>query len=271
MFSPSLNPPTESEIARAFGFPPPEGFVRLLHWIHSETGEIASRDGSLFEQVTGLYPGGQDLRYHQTPTELFPFGRPGVDGIHFGYLIHDVKLGPDFAVGYFCPMDLDGVQHVGVDTLDGLGTLLSRRLCDSIEKPVADQIRALAKILGVKASKSRNRQKAGWGFGLPSDNLPVVKNRVPKNWKEVKTQDGLGVLAATSAFTSKSMKGSWRERATRLLDDGYPGSALVVVRDAAWNDALNPGEVSDLLQRAYTDLERPLHARVAKEQGRTYP
>jgi hypothetical protein len=277
MFRRSRTAPAASEISRKFGFPAPARFVELLHFIHAETGEIASGDDSYFQCITGMYLGAGDLRYQQTPPEFFPFARPGVDGIHFGYLIHDPRIGADFPVGYLCPMESDGVRLVGQDTVEAFKTFFSQRVRERIDKSVAKRIAESARILGISPSASRAVQDAGWGFGLPTDELPPVRTVVPKGWRHVVTEDGLGVLAPIDNFdpTQKDEQSAedvedWQERASSLLSEGYPASALVVLRNAVWADEASPAQARKLLCRAYKDLGRPLLATVAEQQGKVY-
>ncbi len=249
----------------------------LLQFIHAETGEVASGDDSYFQNLTGLYLGDAECRYQQTPPEFFPFARPGVDGIHFGYLIHDPKLGPDFAVGYLCPMESDGVKLVGGDTAEAFSVILSQRLQESGDETVTDRIADVAGVLEIFPSASRAAQAAGWGFGLPTDDLPPVVPRIPSGWRHVITEDKLGVLAPARTFApcqegeqSAEDVDDWREEASRLLHDGYPASALVVVRNAVWSVTASPAEVAKLMRRAYLDLGRPLLAAVAMQHGKIF-
>jgi hypothetical protein len=274
MFARSLRPPSAEEIGARFGFPPPPRFVELLQFIHAETGEVAGGDGSYVQSILGMYLCADDMRYDQTPPELFPFAHPGTDGIHVGYVIHDPRLGPDFPVGCLDPMSGVGVRHVGHDTASGFDLLLSQMLESDVSPGEAVRIARVAELLGVSPSAEKAAQAEGWGFGPPGDGLPPMVPNAPSGWRHAETADGVGVLAPEDAFCPSAgehgpPKGAedWRDRAERRLKAGTPASALVVLRNAVWGDKASPAEVSSLLQRAYLHLGRPLLADVARRHG----
>jgi hypothetical protein len=274
MFPRSKRPPSAEDISARFGFPAPPRFVELLRFIHAETGEVAGGDDSYVQSIIGMYLCADDMRYGQTPPELFPFAQPGTDGIHVGYVIHDPTLGPEFPVGCLDPMSFVGVRHVGHDTASAFELLLSQNLETEAGTENARRIARVAELLGVAPSTTKAAQAEGWGFGPPGDGLPPMVPKAPAGWRHVETADGIGVLAPADAFCASpvehgSLKGEedWRDRAERRLKAGTPASALVVLRNAVWGDHASPAEVTSLLQRAYMHLGRPLLAEVARKHG----
>ncbi len=224
-----------------------------------------------------MYLADESDRYMLTPPELFPFARPGIDGIHIGYIIHDPNLGPDFSVGYYAPMDFDGVRMVGSNTVDAFDVLFSRCLQCPINDTSATRISKAAAVLGISPSATKALPVSDWGFGPPADGLPPVATPVPKGWRHVMIEDQLGVLAPAKMFSPEQSDeqsagdvDDWRKRVGQLLDKGYPASALVVLRNVVWGEVEWPAGLTDLMRRAYLDLGRPLLASVAERQGRIH-
>jgi hypothetical protein len=61
------------------------------------------------DDALGWSLAGDEQRYTQTPPELFPIAATGVDGGHFGYVIHAPELvASDCPIARFEPMDSGG-------------------------------------------------------------------------------------------------------------------------------------------------------------------
>ena len=128
--------PDRARLSAKLGFTVPTAFVTCMRVLY----ELAERDGlevsGLFYEVFGLELAGEEARYQQTPPELFPFARLGVDGVHYGYVIHAPELSPEgYPVGEMCPMDFDeGVFLVGNTTLEALENLASWQLSSAAQE-----------------------------------------------------------------------------------------------------------------------------------------
>src|SRR5215472_9582015 len=128
-------PPFDAEnLTYAFGFPVPPPFVTLLNAL-CEDCRSAAAAYNRFEEVFGSDLTDHDIRdgYDLSPPELFPFAATGVDGGHFGYVIHAPELpAKDYPVGRFEPSDTDdGVYLLGATTFEAFERELSFQMqCD---------------------------------------------------------------------------------------------------------------------------------------------
>src|SRR5438552_8359765 len=84
--------PTRTSISRALGYTVPEPFVALIQSLYEQSGKDEAKWPHLFRAITGLDLAGPDARYPNTPPELFPFAHLGVDGVHYGHVIHAPEL-----------------------------------------------------------------------------------------------------------------------------------------------------------------------------------
>jgi|RhiMethySRZTD1v2_1073278.scaffolds.fasta_scaffold419544_4 hypothetical protein len=124
----------------------------------------------------------------------------------------------------------------------------------------SEQLEALGKAFGVDFRRARPttqrwplrpKTQAGYGFRT--------------------TSDGVGVFAPMDAFVRQRepAKKAWARCAAALagaeeaLRAGVPGTALVISKDALYDDPDSPhaNEVRRLAARAYRQLGRRLHAR----------
>src|SRR5215472_503603 len=87
----SAPPFDAAKLSANFGFPVPPPFVTLLNALCADCGSAKAACERL-EDVLGWVPAGDDMRYDGTPPELFPIAGTGVDGGHFGYVIHAPEL-----------------------------------------------------------------------------------------------------------------------------------------------------------------------------------
>src|SRR5262249_38255821 len=111
-------------------FPPP--FVTLLNALCEGCGSAAAAyervEDALGSHLTESLDG-----YDLAPPELFPFAATGVDGGHFGYVVHAPELtATDHPVGRFEPSDPDGgVYLLDTTTFEAFETELSFQMqCD---------------------------------------------------------------------------------------------------------------------------------------------
>ena len=78
-------------IEKNFGFPLPEVFLETLYKIDSYCSSYGVNSSDVLIDFFGIVQiEGYDARYQQTPIELFPFGRTGSDGVHYGLVAHTI-------------------------------------------------------------------------------------------------------------------------------------------------------------------------------------
>ncbi|TQK44126.1 hypothetical protein FBY35_5610 [Streptomyces sp. SLBN-118] len=200
------------------------------------------------------------------PPEFVPFGALG-DGGYVGWFVPAPELGrEDHPVGLVTGHERGAVQ-VGRDTRSGLEWMLSWTLYrwqTDASRWAATEARShklldrLARELGLHPHPDR---------GLIPQGSPVFD--VPAGWRHVPGDDGVGVLAATDAFSGHApVVGCVLEDdqplelaladASRMLDAGYPATALLGLKNAFAN---GPGcrfaDLKPLWKQVYRDLGRP--------------
>lgn len=217
-------------------------------------------------------------RYFHTPPELFPFGCSGIDGIHYGYLVHAPELVlSNYPIGEFAPMDGTGVTLIGNTAEKGLECLLSEAL-EIYEAEAAKQafIIELAQTLNLQPTSEKIRQN----YTTP------IRPDIPSGWHFEPSNDGIGVLApsqfwspntptlATWSFDTPNQYGrpvQCVDRAMteveRSFHDEYPATALFILRELYWRDPdLKLMEtIAPLWQRAYEELDRSHLAEVVQQ------
>ncbi len=221
----------------------------------------AAYDVAAFADPGVPVPVRSTLRYDREPPEFMAFAVTGNDGEKIGVL----ELAPELArdelpfVTFF-PMEFEAeVCLLG----DELGAALAMYLAyPSVEGPRALELPGLfEKVLPA----------VRWpGFEVPA--FPA-----PHGYRFVQTLDRVGVLAPADAFGPDLESLSYHypkagvleaaiERATRLLSDGFPASAIAVAREVracAESDLLAPA--CTVLRDAALMLRRPWHAAMVDE------
>lgn len=247
-------------LAEAYGVDPP----RLLVGLAEAAFEHATREGFVNDTDYLSFKGlGFDLAglaqrpvwadcephsYSCTPPELFVFGSPGVDGIHYGFIVHAPELSP-YPLAALNPTDTAaGVRALGATDHE---TAALRRPGHS-EAPVFDP---------------------AW---------PVVEPSVPDGWRHVPTSDGIGVLAPEHAFGDEpsvdvgyySALAPVERAATIALMQGHAATSLWLLREFLANnhdgDAVSARAVLRLMAQAYRALDRPLLAEIALGHGQRH-
>ena len=240
-------------LAEAYGVEPP----RLLVEAAEAAFEHATREGFVNEtdylcfegmgfDLAGLaqrpvWPDCEPYSYPCTPPELFVFGSPGVDGIHYGFIVHAPERSP-YPLAALNPMQTDaGVRALGATNDEATARLGPGRS----EAPAFDP---------------------AW---------PAVTPLVPDRWRHVATSDGIGVLAPEHAFGDPpsvdlgfySALAPVERAATLSLMRGHPATSLWMLREFfAKNhagDAVSARAVLRLMAQAYRALDRPLLAEIA--------
>jgi hypothetical protein len=274
-------PPFDAEnLAYTFGFPVPPPFVTLLNALCEGCGSGAAA----FERVEDAL--GWHLTDHESldgyglsPPELFPFAATGVDGGHFGYVIHAPELpATDYPVGRFEPSDHDeGVYLLGATTFEAFETQLSFEMRHDLKfgrfqsafssewwPEVAAKLRAL-RIEPEPAKAGRNYENG--------NGKPVSPSIIPEGWRHVPSADGIGVLAPAALFHPAPLPtlerrpdvGAVLGAALRHAADHFPASALWLLREGYF---LSYGamEWRGAMIDAYQALARPSLAAVVSRR-----
>lgn len=268
--------PTRISVSTALGFDVPEAFVEFVAILYAQSGTLKAKWPDLFRVFTGLDMAGAEARYPQTPPELFPFGQLGVDGVHYGYVIHAQELSsPDYPIGEICPMDFDGVGLIGSNTREALENLSSLQLEFGVGETERLAIAEISRRLDLYPSAEKARRL----YDAEGNYLPI-QPRVPPGWRYVPSADGIGVLAPKEAFgpgaltqvdpsTASSM---YLRQADQAHEDGFFADALYYLREAYWHDWTDreelAGEIDTRLVRTYEALARPTLAEVVERRAR---
>ncbi len=253
----------------------PNSMVNLLNIIKNYSEQNNMEYGRILEDYFGFaYLGGDELRYQNTPPELMSFAAQGVDGVHYGYVIHVPEMPrSDYPVGIFCPMDDEGVVLCGENTVLALENLLSYQIDLNDYSGIEHKrlIKELSKhnIKPTKAKANRMYDRRGNG--------KRIRPEIPNNYFYIQTSDGIGALAPKDTF-SKSKLAKYDISDVDIYDkfiiksadavkyDLY-GDALYYLKELYWNnwmynDKLNI--ISDLLYKVYKALNREVFASIIK-------
>ncbi|MBV1859634.1 MAG: hypothetical protein KUG77_14570 [Nannocystaceae bacterium] len=247
-------------LAQAYGVEPPRRVVELAQRAFEHAtreGFVNDTDylsfGGLAFDLAGLaqrpvWPECDPYGYSCTPPELFVFGSPGVDGIHYGFVVHAPQLRPH-PLGVLNPMNPErGVRALGA-TEEETASLLGP---GPSEAPVFDP---------------------AW---------PVVEPSVPDGWRYEPTSDGVGVLAPEHAFGDApsidvghyAVLAPVERAATVALMQGHAATSLWVLREFFANnhggDAVSARAALRLMAQAYRALDRPLLAEIALGHGQRH-
>ncbi len=272
---------TIENMKRQFGCPIPAAFLELFRVFYEHSGHDLNETPNLFWKVTGMILDDESGRYSQTPPELFPIGCFGVDGVHYGYVIHAPELEmTDYPIGEFCPMDSDGAFLLGQNTLEAFENLISWKLRYLLRSaPEGEEYLAL-----LEMSKIVNRlgiypaaEKGGRQFGPDGNGFPVRPASIPEGWRYEVSADGIGVLAPREVFHPEPyiVRGrsfgseNWRSCSEEMLRQGYPATALLYLKDGFWfGDRGIPGigtdELLERIREVYLQLNKPLLAEVVR-------
>src|SRR5690349_20939581 len=93
----------EKQLCTLIGIKPPKSFVEFVF----ATRELFADnlpDAGHFTDAARFFRPTPDCRYPNTPFELIPFGDLGVDGAHYGFVVHAPELTSDeYPIGLFNP------------------------------------------------------------------------------------------------------------------------------------------------------------------------
>jgi hypothetical protein len=198
-------PFTRENLTRHFGFPVPPPFVTFLNALCEDCASGEAVYNRVVDSLEWLLVSEYgDYRYQQTPPELFPIAMTGVDGGHFGYVIHAPELAlSDYPIARFEPMDSNGAYLLGASTFEAVETEISANMRYAQEddwqsSPASfdwwPEVSARLARLGIVPDPSKAGRNYDDGHGKP------VMPTVPEGWRYVPSSDGAGVLAPAAQF-----------------------------------------------------------------------
>jgi len=225
---------TYIEAEEFFGMRIPYHFFITLQNIQVFSKENGLNTMNTLDDLFGIaYFEGEDARYLQTPIELFPFGKMGVNGIHYGFVIH-ISNENDYPSGEICPMDSDGVILIGHNTQALFQNLLNSRKIDNYP--------TLIKKLNLDPIIANKARYDEYGNGLKINVNPRL------GWRHIKTTDGIGVFAEEK-FYAKNHEHKFftnnleAEHFEALADDmrkkGFYASQLFYLKELFWHEWTN--------------------------------
>jgi len=272
-------PPFDCEsLTGSFGFRVPPPFVTLLNALCQDCGSAEAAYERAYESV-GWLLAGDDQRYQQTPPELFPIAATGVDGGHFGYVIHAPELtASDYPIAQFEPMESGGAYLLGTSTFEAVETLLSTSIIEEQQygygwplRPSNEwwpEVCARLRHLGIEPDPAKAGRNYEGGDGKPV--VPTVLD----GWHHVPSSDGIGVLAPATQFHPAVLRSMVDrpnvslvlEAASRHAADRFPATALWLLRECYWHTWSRQDDGTIALCRAmidsYHSLGRPCLAAV---------
>jgi hypothetical protein len=294
------------QLSEAYRIKPPIALSRMVSFLFNliyDNEYICPEDDLLncvapaFYLSVPLFEGDKADVGPVTPCEFFAFASPQVDGIDYGFVVHAPELPQeDFLVCELDPKDMvRGLRLLGKNFGEGLETLLSRGLSSRKKDAnvweqvtrgyqvnpeiIINRMSALATHLGLYPDAKKTKSK------IFDSNGPEPKPTVPKGWKHVPSIDGVGVLAPALFFGEyqeelKELDTTYEcdaepiiDFANRALQDGYPASALLVLRDALFQNAYVEKVAKELVaptKEAYLALNRPLFAALIEERSQEH-
>ena len=184
-------------------------------------------------------------------------------------MIHAPELvASDYPIARFEPMDSGRVYLLGTSTFEAVETHLSTKMRDAQqynwESPLSHewwpQVSARLTELGIVPDPGKAGRNYDRGHGK------LVLPTVPEGWRHDPSSDGVGVLAPVEKFDpacSYSMAdrpnaSSTLEAASRHATDGFPATALWLLRECYWHTWAPVGDETVAVCRAMADLYRSL-------------
>lgn len=197
-----------------------------------------------------------ELRYSNDPPEFVPIATMHVDGARWGLVVHTPEVSIDqLPVAHYCPMDSEPAYLVGGNVAAAIWNCLVE---SDVDNTTSER---LARGLSRRMRSDPLREL------VPRERASPVLPAVPEGYKFVMSSDWIGVCAPLALFADPMVPPAHWERARpcvrALLDGGKPASALLLAREFAWQFCYARPEVTEcahLMQIAYRDLGRPLHA-----------
>jgi hypothetical protein len=225
---PTTGRPTRESISRELGFKAPIRFADFVSQVYDFGLGDPTKCRSVFDAVLGIcYPDGIDCRYAGTPSEFFPIGSIGCDGVHYGYLaVAPELLLDELPIGYYGPMDSDGVVLAGRNTEEGIASTMADFLSyEFIDAERKDLIQRFAAYTGIELRKPQTTQLL-----------------VPKGWQHLPSKDGVGSLGPVEWFSEEpifdiskwTMPEEYVWAADVFIKKCQFGTALHYLREGLW-------------------------------------
>lgn len=248
--TPTSGRPSRLTLSQDLGFNPPVRFAEYVGQLYDYGRGDPEACLNAFDSTLGIYPCGADARYSNTPPELFPVGRTGCDGDHYGFLLHAPELElEDLPYGHFCPMDSDGVCVVGSKTETGIASVMAVTLSyDFIDDEEKSLISAVARVCGIQPQAERT---------------PTIP--VPTGWRFLPSSDGVGTLAPAEFFDSQPVAAfnqygppdPFVNAAELAMRTGHLATALHYLREGLWFcSCKNPFPLAQRMIEVYERMNR---------------
>jgi hypothetical protein len=224
---PKSGRPTRESISKEIGFKIPTQYADFVGQLYDFSKGDPSRCAEALDETLGIFPDGIECRYAGTPPELFPIGRTGCDGDHFGFLLLAPELNLDeLPLVHYCPMDSDGVYPVGETTRQGIASQMATFLTyDFINDERKDLIREIAAYCGISLVQSTDRAMS-----------------FAHGWKHLPSSDGVGSLGPVEWFSEEpifdiskwTMPEEYVWAADVFIKKCQFGTALHYLREGLW-------------------------------------
>jgi hypothetical protein len=260
---------TEKELSVLIGIKPPKSFLDFVSSTQILFADNLEEAGCFTDETMFFRPY-PECHYPNTPFELIPFGDLGVDGAHYGFVVHAPELNSiEYPIGVFNPLD-STFGMVGTNTRDFLERKIAstqiywRKTGKDAELFAESKQRFKQKL---DQLVERLRLKPTHGRALDGDawiKEGVVPANVPAGWLHKKSRDGIGVLAPKKFFDSKVKD---EATAAEYMRHGYPASALFSLRETLFKEGANP-EIFEAMANAYDVLGREMFAKLARMRAK---
>lgn len=248
----------EAALERWLGVPPPSDLAAFLLDLQHLVGAHPVRFEDALDDLVGVRLADAETSTPDLPTDALPIFWSGIGE---GSAVYAVSCpAPELDLPTPMLLCIDGrVRSWASSVGHGLTRLLLGRLEEGEEIPAE----LLHWAQGVLPEPGRDPGVV-WPPALP----PGVRH--------VRARDGIGVVAPSRAFDLRALEGDpslsldEQERwANHLLNEGYPGSALIVLKDAihAGRRRADVWRLGRLLAESQLALGRPGLALVARRRS----
>jgi len=265
-------PELRAALTISYGFRVPASFARLVDL--SKTIDLEAALGAFLSigEEEWLAPAWRDhaTPYHTWQPEFFEVLRTGMDGISQGFVVHAPELEREEWPVFEDDPSWSGrpLTFLGETLPVALEMLVAH---DEVWEPRDTDLIANADYVSLASAMELSLERKTLFRRTNSDDCFVPD--VPPGWRFEKCADMIGVLAPAATFCEEGVQPELSAaviRARGLLERGFAGSALLLVRNA-FHEAGAAEEPKDLLEAwadSYAALGRPLLERVVRKRIR---
>jgi hypothetical protein len=258
-------------IEKAYGFAFPDDLLDL--WAIAKKHRDAFDDAHVrlvgpFVMLDGGKPSADLERWPGDPPEMFTVAEGDMDGLHWGYVLHEPGRAPGWVAQFY------GREGYPIETAYPTLVHAMRAHVDAIARDMSDELADIRKVGedDAELARSLGRVKA-LGAALAKR---ASTARAKPTKERLASIDGLGIRAPKNAFASPALdskklerelraastREKWIARGHELVAQKKAGSALQIAREAlAVLDTKDQDGAVLLAIAAYEALGRPLLAR----------